>query len=181
MKKLGSFLSYTILILAVLVLMFVLIMPLAFHGRVAVVLSSSMEPAMPAGALAFIMAVNPEEIKVDDIISFNPPWDRVVEILNGEQLAFRTKGDASEDIDPWVVPAEYANNRVIFNIPYLGNIANSVIDYVRTWWGLISLVVVPSILVIGGTIWGLKRPHSLRQRRLELLKKRQLRWKAFTR
>ena len=183
MKKPVSLLGNIILALAVLLLMFVLIVPLVFSGRVAIVLSGSMEPTMPMGALAVTMPVAPEEVRVKDIIAFAPPWDpdvtvshRVVEVVTDGELAFHTKGDASEDIDPWVMPAEYVTGRVVFNIPYLGYVANSALLYVRTWWGLGFLVVLPSMLLIGSTIRGVSRSANRRQQRMQsLLKRRQRR------
>lgn len=179
MKKLANLLGNTVLLLAVLVLLFVLIVPLIFAGRVAIVLSSSMEPNMPVGALAITMPVAPEEVKVGDIIAFAPPWDpevtvshRVVEVLNEEEVTFRTKGDASDDVDPWVMPAEYVTGRVVFNIPYLGYVANSALRYVHTWWGLGFLVILPSMLLIGSTIRGAARSGNRRQKRVQLLLKR---------
>lgn len=179
MKKLANWLSNIILILAVLLLMFALIVPIVFSGRVAVVLSASMEPNMPVGALAITMPIAAEEVKVGDIIAFAPPWDpevtvshRVVEVLNEEGIHFSTKGDASEDIDPWVMPAEYVTGRVAFNIPYLGYVANSALLYVRTWWGLIFLVALPSMLLIGGTVRGVARSANLREKRMKLFLKR---------
>ena len=179
MKKLTNWLGNIVLILAVLVLMFVLIVPLVFSGMVAIVLSSSMEPNMPVGSLAVTMPVAPEEVMVGDIITFSPWWDpkvtishRVVEILNEERLRFHTKGDASEEPDPWVVPGTQATGRVVFNIPYLGYVANSAILYVRTWWGVAFLVVLPSVLLIGGTVRGVARSADRRQKRMQLFLKR---------
>lgn len=184
MKKLGSLLGNIILVVAILLLMFVLIVPLVFAGRVAIVLSASMEPEMPMGALAITMPVAPEEIAVGDIITFSPFWDpdvtvshRVVEILTERGLAFRTKGDAREELDPWVVSGEEASGRVIFNIPYLGYLVNSILGYVRTWTGLVLLVVLPSLVIVGGTVRGIFGSRNPRQRRLDWLRKRQRHWK----
>jgi len=179
MKKLTNWLSNIVLILAGLLLLFVLIVPLVFSGRVAIVLSASMEPNMPMGSLAITMPIAAEEVKVGDIIAFAPPWDpdvtvshRVVEVLTDNGLSFSTKGDASEDIDPWVMPAEYVTGRVVFNIPYLGYVANSALLYVRTWWGVIFLVALPSMLLIGGTVRGVARSSNRRQKRMQLFLKR---------
>jgi len=178
-RKLTNWLGSIVLILAGLLLLFVLIVPLVFSGRVAIVLSSSMEPNMPIGSLAVTMPIAPEEVRVGDIIAFAPPWEpevtvshRVVEVLNDEEPRFHTKGDASEDIDPWVMPAEYVTGRVAFNIPYLGYVANSALLYVRTWWGFVLLVVLPSMLLIGGTVRGVARSSNRRQKRMQLFLKR---------
>jgi len=184
MKKLVNWLGNIILILAVLLLVFVLIVPLVFAGRVAIVLSASMEPVMPMGALAITMPVTPEEVEAGDIIAFAPPWDpdvtvshRVVEVLTDGEVVFITKGDANEDIDPWLMPAEYVTGRVIFSLPYLGYLVNSVLGYVQTWAGLVLLVVLPSLVVVGGTVRRIYQPPNRRQKRLDLLRKRQRRWK----
>jgi len=182
MKKLGHWLGNIVLILAGLLLLFVLIVPLVFSGRVAIVLSASMEPNMPMGSLAITMPIAPEEVRVGDIVAFAPPWDpdvtvshRVVEVLNDEEPRFHTKGDASEDPDPWVMPAEYVTGRVVFNIPYLGYVANSAILYVSTWWGLVFLVALPSALLIGGAVRGVARSANPREKRMKLYLKRQRR------
>lgn len=179
MKKLSNWVGNIILILTVLLLLFVLLVPLVFSGRVAVVLSASMEPTMPMGALAITMPVTAEEVKVGDIIAFAPPWDpdvtvshRVVEIIPGEETSFRTKGDANEDDDPWFMPAEYVTGRVVFDIPYLGYVANSALRYVRTWWGLAFLVVLPSMLLIGITIRDVSLASNRRHKRMKLWLKR---------
>ncbi len=183
MKILGNWLGTIILGLVLLVVIFILLVPLFFSGRVAVVLSGSMEPAMPTGALAVTMPVAPEEIKVGDIIAFIPPWQsevtvshRVVEVLTDGQLAFRTKGDANEDPDPWVMPAENVTGRMIFNIPYLGYAANSLLSYTRTSLGFVTLVAVPSMLLIGSAIRDATRLTNRRQKRMQSwLKRRQRR------
>lgn len=174
----------TILIVVVVFLMFALVAPIAFGERMAVVLSESMEPALPQKALAINMPVDPEEVEVGDIIAYIPWWDpevtvshRVVEIVtdNGE-LAFQTKGDANEDVDAWLIYPEDITGKVIFSIPYLGYIVNFSLVYIRSWWGFAFLIAVPSIVVIGGTITGVSRSGNRRRKLRQLwLKRRQRR------
>jgi len=184
MKRFLKWLSYIILGLAVLFFVFALLMPAVFSGRLAIVYSSSMEPAMPAGALAMTVPVAPEEVKVGDIITFDPPWDpdvtvshRVIDIRRDGQLLFDTKGDAMEESDPFFVPAEHVQGKVVFNIPYLGFATNDALNYVRTWWGLILLIVLPSLVIVGGAVHRIYQPPNRRQKRLDWLRKRQQRWK----
>jgi signal peptidase I len=107
------------------------------------VLSGSMEPSMPTGALAFAHEVSPGSVHTGDIITFTPPGrsgrisHRVVsrELRNGSWF-FVTKGDANPTKDDWTpvggVPASkralpgvtYGRSRpairVEWNVPYLG-------------------------------------------------------------
>ena len=182
MKRWGKWLSYTILGLAVLFFVFALLMPTVFLGRLAIVRSASMEPAMPAGALALMMPVDPEKVKVGNIIAFDPPWDpevtvshRVVEVRANGELYFVTKGDATEELDPFLISPEHVHGKVVFNIPYLGFATSYAVNYVRTWWGLAFLVALPSMLLIGSAIRGASRSANRRQKRMQSWLKRRRR------
>jgi len=174
-----------VLVLMILALLLLLGVPLYFQERAAVVLSGSMEPALPRGALAFTRAITPEEVKVGDIIAFSPAEDpevttshRVIKIRTTDgELSFQTKGDANEDIDPWPVPADYVRGKVVFHIPRLGRITNYALLYVRTWPGLVFLIALPSLILVGGAIHDVSKPRNRRQKRLDWLRKRQRRWK----
>jgi signal peptidase len=179
MKKLGKWLSYTVLILIIAFFTTVLLMPTVFLGSLAIVRSSSMEPAMPAGALALMMPIDPQNVQVGDIIAFDPPWDpdvtvshRVIDILRDGQLLFDTKGDATEESDPYYVPAEHVHGKVIFNIPYLGFAANDASEYVRSWWGLLVFVAIPAVLLIGITIRDINRSTNRRYKHRQMILKR---------
>jgi len=179
MKRLGKWLSYSILGLVILFFTFILLMPTVFLGRLAIVRSSSMEPAMPTGSLALMMPVDPEKVEVGDIIAFDPPWDpdvtvshRVIGIQRDGQLLFDTKGDATEESDPYYVPADHVHGRVVFNIPYLGFAVNDVSGYVQTWWGLLAFVAIPTTLLLGFTLRDISRANNYRYRRMQLFRKR---------
>ena len=172
----------TLLGLIVLALMFILIVPIFFSGSVAVVLTGSMEPRLPVGSLAFSLPVIPEEIKVGDIIAFEFSSDttvshRVVEVLRHPELAFRTKGDANNEVDPIVTPAEDVRGRVIFSVPYVGYGLGYVLNYVKNWLGLVFLVCLPAIALIVNTSRDVSTARSVRGRRLKVLRKRQHRRK----
>ncbi len=183
MKRFGKWLSYFILALAIVFFTSALLVETVFSGELAIVRSSSMEPAMPAGALALMMPVDPETVKVGDIITFNPHWDtdvtvshRVIGIKTNGQLYFDTKGDAVEESDPFYVHATLVKGKVIFNIPRLGYIANSAAPYVRTPWGFTFLVGFPAMLLFSITIRDTSRLTNRRQKRMQAwLKRRQQR------
>jgi signal peptidase len=165
-------------------MLFALLLPSAFSGSLAIVRSSSMEPAMRAGALAVMLPIDAEDVKVGDIIAFDPPWDpdvtvshRVIGIYYDEQIIFDTKGDATEDSDPYYVPARSVHGKVIFSIPYLGYAASFVMRYVRTWLGLVILVCIPTMVLVGSAIRDVNQSRNVRLRRLNRRLERQRRWK----
>lgn len=92
------------------------------------VLTGSMEPAIPTGALAVIVPVRGEEVAVGDVITFNHPLraeayltHRVVDIAEGSSgRTFGTKGDANALPDEWRVSGSSGGWRLAFAIPSVG-------------------------------------------------------------
>ena len=141
---------------------------------------------MRAGALAVMLPVDADDVKVGDIIAFDPPWDsnpdvtvshRVIGVYHDEDILFDTKGDATEDSDPYYVPAQSVHGKVLFSIPYLGYVTNSVIGYVRTWLGFVTLVCIPTVILVGSAVRDVNRSQNVRLRRLNRRLERQRRWK----
>lgn len=184
MKRAGKWAGNIILGLLLCAVLFAFLIPTAFSGSLAIVRSSSMEPAMPAGALAVMLPVDAEDVKVGDIITFEPPWDpdvivshRVIGVYHNEDILFDTKGDATEDSDPYYVPAQSVHGRVVFSIPYLGYAANSIVGYVRTWPGFVTLVCIPMAILVGSAVRDVSRSQNVRLKRLNKRLERQRKWK----
>jgi len=129
-----------------------------------VVLSSSMAPALQAGDAIVVDDVSPRQIERGDVVTFEPPagageygtervTHRVVEVVERDDgRYFRTKGDANEELDRGLVPADNVVGRVSFAIPYLGH----VVLFANSDTGILSLVVVPAVLL------GLNEVYELR-------------------
>ena len=186
MKRAGKWVGNIILGLLLCAVLFAFLIPTALSGSLAIVRSSSMEPAMRAGALAVMLPVDTRNVKVGDIIAFDPPWDpdpevvvshRVIAIRYDEQLLFDTKGDAVEESDPYWVPADSVQGRVLFSIPYIGYAANSIIGYVRTWLGFFTLVCIPVVILVWSAVRDISRSQNVRLKRLSKRLERQRRWK----
>lgn len=186
MKRAGKWAGNIILGLVLCFVLFAFLIPSAFSGTLAIVRSSSMEPAMRAGALAVMLPIDAEDVKVGDIIAFDPPWDpdpdvtvshRVIGVRHDGQILFDTKGDATEESDPYYVPALSVHGKVIFNIPYLGYAANAVVGYVRTWLGFVTLVCIPMVILVGSAIRDVNRSRNVRVKRLARRLERQRRWR----
>lgn len=137
-----------------------------------IVLSGSMDPAMPAGAVAVVEDLDPARVAVGDVITFDfPPEDpeilvthRVVEVtdLEGGGLAFRTKGDANEEADFSLVPARNVRGRVILAIPYVGYAR----DLFKSLTGLVFFIILPGGLLLASEVLTFVRESRPRHKAL---------------
>lgn len=177
MQRLAKWVINLGLGLILLFAIFALILPSAFSARIAIVRSDSMSPVMPAGSLAVMSPIDPATVKVGDIITFEAPMNadvtvshRVMEVRSG---GFVTKGDASEDFDPFIIPHEDVLGRVSWHISYLGYALNSVKNFVSTIWGLILMVVLPTAIIFASAVSDFYFSHSPAKRRARLIKRRE--------
>lgn len=120
-----------------------------------VVLTGSMEPTLPLGSVAFTEPLPAQEVRVGDVVTFRHPdggpdmvTHRVVEVLEGPPVSFRTKGDANEILDTWVVPAANVVGIVRHNIPYMGYVTS----FVRTPLGFLLFLGLPGAIIIAGEV-----------------------------
>jgi signal peptidase len=134
-----------------------------------VVVSGSMAPAIGVADTVIVNDVPPTAVHEGDVITFrrgevaeiergqagaNLVTHRVVDIVKTDDgLAFETKGDANEEADQQLVPADALVGRVMFTIPYIGH----VIAYAGTELGFIAFVAIPLGLLILGEIYDLAR------------------------
>jgi signal peptidase len=134
-----------------------------------VVISGSMAPAIGAGDTVVVNNVSGAAIHDGDIITFrrgqtaeirqgqageNLVTHRVVDIVQSESgVKFKTKGDANEEADQGLIPADALVGRVMLTIPYIGH----VIAFAGTQLGLIALVALPLGLLVAGELYDLAR------------------------
>ena len=132
LNLLGSF-----IMLAVILLCLALAAPRLAGIKTFVVISGSMEPAIPVGSMVYSKEVDPKTLETGDVIVFYssndvqggagagdviPVTHRVVlnDTTNGE---ITTKGDANEKNDISKVAYLNVEGKVIFHIPQLGYMA----------------------------------------------------------
>ena len=121
-----------------------------FGFRYYTVLTPSMEPELSVGDLVIVKLANAEDVEEGDIITFNPSEDseaylthRVTQKLENYQgtgvTCFRTKGDANETEDGFVLDSSRLIGTVSFHIPKLGYL----IRFVQLkWYFVIPLVIL---------------------------------------
>ncbi len=118
-----------------------------FGYRYYTVLTPSMEPELSVGDMVFVHVVDAATINVGDIITFNPSSDsdaylthRVTQIVaDGDTLSFRTKGDANETEDSFLIDESRVIGTVSFDVPYAGYIVRFV--QIR-WYFVVAFVVL---------------------------------------
>ena len=115
----------TAIIVVVIVLALFLVAPKVVGISSYTILTGSMEPAVPVGALVYAKSAEPASLSAGDIIVFYdgrntiPVTHRVVENQTASNQII-TKGDANASNDITPVPYENVIGRVVLCIPYLG-------------------------------------------------------------
>lgn len=121
-------------------------------GKVA---SSSMEPSISVGSVVVAKSIDTGTLEVGDVIVFSKTEKhRIVHRIVGiGPQGFRTKGDANEDPDPFIVPPEAVLGKAVYDVPYLGYVADSL----KSTWGFVLLLVLPALIVIGREVLNIWR------------------------
>ncbi|HXV58696.1 MAG TPA: signal peptidase I [Gaiellaceae bacterium] len=136
--------------------------------RPVVVYSGSMEPGLGVGSLAFVQSVPSAEVEVGDVITFGDPrrpgrlvTHRVVEAVEreGGGLAYRTKGDANEAVDPWAIALPEQAGRLAFDVPYAGY----PLWYAQTREVRTGLILLVAGLVLAGLLRAIWRAPAARE------------------
>lgn len=114
-----------------------------------IVLSGSMEPKILPGDLIITKNIDPENVKVGDVITFRTDKTtavshRVTGILTEGGLTFLTKGDANIGADAGAVLPESIEGKYILRIGGVGNLAL----FLQTPIGLLIFVVIPLCMFI---------------------------------
>jgi signal peptidase len=120
------------------------------------IFGNSMFPTLKSGSLLTIKSVNPNDVKVGDIIVYNVPAmvrdyynyppvvsHRVIEIKTVPSLGFRTKGDNTGE-DPFTIRPMDIRGTVGKQIPYLG----LPLLFFQSQQGLIFVIIALGLLTI---------------------------------
>ena len=112
-----------------------------------IVRSGSMSPSLQRGDAILVLAE--EEYRVGDVVTFRSDSEfvthRVVEVVDGGYL---TKGDANEDADPRVLPADHIAGRVGLRLPWVGFF----LVFVRDPGGAAAALLLVGIGLLGWTV-----------------------------
>lgn len=157
-----------------------LLSPALFNIQYIIVLSGSMEPYLPVGSMAVMQPIDPADVVVGDPITFGVPeypgvlvTHRVVEILRAQDGSprFRTKGDANEEADSFLVIPQLVKGKVVFDIPYLGYSQ----ALLRSRNSFFLLILLSGVVIVTNEVWAFVRSMDPRQRALERRRQRRAR------
>lgn len=151
MKKKKIWNICTSILVAIIVLLAVLLVGVRLFGiQIYTVLSSSMEPSYHTGAVIYVHKTDSSKLEVGDVITFKVTENsvathRIVEIVGeGNNLSFRTKGDANDTEDGRLISSDNVVGEVVFTIPYLGYL----VQLIQTKAGRYAVIAIGAILIL---------------------------------
>jgi signal peptidase len=145
---------------AMLIVVLIIIVPALLGLQRYVITGGSMTGTISKGSVIYSKLTPVEQLKVGDIITFNPPGSsnavthRIISIMPGGdgKPVYRTKGDFNEAADPWQINlAEPRQARCVFHIPGIGYfLAALAIRQVR-----MILIGLPALVIAISLLWSL--------------------------
>ena len=163
LRTLAPLLVQSVIVLAVLIIAALTIGPRVAPYRTFIVLSGSMAPAIPTGSVVVVRPVQPETVRVGDVITYWPAsrrqdagpalTHRIVEIVEpGRSPLVLTKGDANPTTDTAVERLGQPVWKLLFTVPWAGY----VLVFSQTTAGRLLLVVATVVLALAG-VYDLRR------------------------
>lgn len=176
MKKALEYLGFIMVVMIMMAAVFTYVTP-HFGWRVDAVLTGSMEPQLKVGSLVVTVPVEPDTIKVGDIISFRPATGsrntithRVIGIEQSSPLRFETMGDANPRADPDTVLQQNVVGKVYFHVSSVGFLT----EFLKTPVGFVFGMVMPGIVLIAlyvASMWQALSARDTKQGRGEAVEK----------
>ena len=142
-----------LLLLILLVIAFIVLAVYLVPIKVLTVTGNSMEPVISEKDVVVVFPSDYAQLEKGDIIAYKHEVEekeflfthRIVDINDN---GFRTKGDALDEIDPYIVKTTEIVGVFKFKIPYLGTFFR----FANTTPGFIMLIIIPASLIIASEI-----------------------------
>ncbi len=111
--------------------------------------SGSMRPAINVGDLIITGPMNGAingEVKPGTIVTYQYQRELITHrVLSTDDKTLVTKGDATEDPDPWLVTLSDVRGVYLFKIPFVGYLTN----FVQSKRGWFLTIIVPATVLVG--------------------------------
>lgn len=167
----GTVLSVAALTLAIAVALVTIVIPKLMGAAPYTVLTGSMRPAMAPGELAIVDPVEVADIRIGDVITYQPaPGEpqvvthRVVGInaASGGERTFLTQGDANTTPDAEPVIEAQIRGKVAYSVPLMGHVNSAINSQTRSN----ALVLGAGALILYG-VWQIGSGVRSKRRRPE--------------
>ncbi|KQO96667.1 signal peptidase I [Leifsonia sp. Leaf264] len=164
----GIGLSFGLLALVIALAALLIVVPKVGGATPLTVLTQSMEPTLPPGTLVVVGPVEPADVRVGDVVTYQirsgePEviTHRVIAVTSASDgsYTFTTKGDNNAVEDPPVV-ADQLKGRLWYSIPLVGWVNAAVNGDARSWIvpGLaIALFGYAAFMIVSGVIVSMRR------------------------
>ena len=141
----------TILIIIVAILVFLIVGTRFIGFSPYIVLSGSMEPTYMTGSVLYVKEIEVGELKERDVITYRLSDDetiathRIIEVLEEDgETVYRTKGDANDVEDNYLVPGNHIIGSPKFSVPYLGYL----ISYIQSESGRYAMIATGAAVLL---------------------------------
>lgn len=143
-----------------------------------VIISGSMEPNIHVYDVIVSKRTDPSELKVGDVITFysndsrfygTTITHRIIEVIDGEEGIFRTRGDANNVEDDALTIKENIVGKVVMRIPQLGRLQ----FFLASKGGWLIAVLIPCLAIISYDIVKIVKltsQKSIKKKKLKKLK-----------
>jgi signal peptidase len=158
----GQGVSAGILLMVLGLAMLVIVVPRLSGAIPLTVLTSSMEPGLPAGTLIVVRAVAPDDVALGDIVTYQMrPGDPAVithrvtaiNLATDGTRTFILKGDNNSLADPDAVSAEQVRGRLWYSVPVIGLVSTVIPGQAKAWMsagGALLLFGYAGFMLVGG-------------------------------
>lgn len=138
---LGQAVAVVVLIVVVAVGLLAVVVPRLVGGVPLTILTGSMEPGLPPGTLVVVRPIDPADVRVGDVVTYQIRSGvpgvishRVVGIMVGaEGRTFTLKGDANAEPDRDAVVEGQVMGEAWYSVPWLGRLNTGVSAGARAW------------------------------------------------
>lgn len=110
----------------------IIVIPKILGATPLTILTSSMEPGLPPGTLVVVAPVEPSEVRIGDVITYQIEsgqpavvTHRVTEVVTSTsgETTFILKGDNNADADPPVLAIQL-QGKLVYSLPWVGNLSS---------------------------------------------------------
>lgn len=149
----GLGLSGALLLIVLVLAAVVIVVPRIAGATPLTILTSSMEPSLPPGTLIVVRPVDPVELAVGDVVTYQirsgePAviTHRVIAISESTigERSFQFKGDNNSDPDPDLVVPDQIQGRVWYSVPFIGFANTAMGGDARSW-----VIPAAAVLLLG--------------------------------